>query len=479
MALIGQDCSRSAEHSQHLFKDPTHFSESIQRRIVERTTVLGEEFELVDDRCFERDYVPVFDGQVFRGHLWNYRDVTARKTLQRQLQARLVHADRLASLGQLAAGVAHEINNPAAYILANLVTMREQIQSLVTDMALAPLDSDMLRSQLLDICTSLQENITGVRQIRSTTRSLKRFSRPEGEEILMTQLNDVIENVVKLVSNEVRHRAQLILHLEPLSPIPLDRAQMSQVFLNLITNAAHAIDHGHAFDNTITIRSHQENETIVVTVEDTGHGIHPDHIHRVFEPFFTTKSQELGTGLGLSLVADIVRRHQGTIHVQSQLEQGSIFRLSIPCNTGLELRLPPAPQPHVAKSRLQARILIIDDERAICTSYQRLLGRYYDVEIAKGGREALSILERDSSFDTLICDLMMPDMDGPEFFRELQQSAPHLIDRVIFWTGGAFTPRTEQLIRSTSNLVLEKPVEPKLLLNMLDRWFSGSAKPSV
>jgi anti-sigma regulatory factor (Ser/Thr protein kinase) len=189
--------------------------------------------------------------------------------------------------------------------------------------------------------------------------------------------------------------------------------KLAQVFLNLLINAAHAIDEGDADNNRITLRTWVEGEDVLAEVKDTGKGIPPENLERIFDPFFSTKGPGKGSGLGLAICRSIVAEFEGTIRVESQMGKGTRFVLRFPvkpdeleerCVTGA----PGKPQPVTVRGR----ILVVDDEEVLRRTMQRLLGAEHDVSLAASGAEARSLLERDSSFDLILCDLMMPEMTG-------------------------------------------------------------------
>ena len=483
--LVGVDCSRSASESARLFANPDGFLGRIPRLLEDRKIVRNEEIDLADGRTVERDYVPIFADGAFVGHLWNYRDVTARKNLERQLQERLIHADRLASVGQLAAGVAHEINNPAAYVVINLSTIERNIDVIRSKLqtvfsayeagdessrASALGGAREVEHQLGEVRKLLRDNIDGMNHIRSVTRSLQSFSRIERNEVELVQINDVVEATGKMVTNEIRYRAGFVKDLgQDIPPVAADRGKLSQALLNLLTNAAHAIEEGRADENQVTVRTFTEGDSIVVAVDDTGEGIADGDVEKIFQPFFTNKPRDRGTGLGLALAAEVVRMHGGQISFKTEPGEGSHFAIRLPFETGLTVTSqPPTERPVVSGSRA-ARVLLIDDEPAICSAYEALLGQHHDVVVAHGGHAALAVLDTDTDFDVILCDLMMPKVDGTQIFERIAEVAPSLTDRIVFCTGGAFTPKAKRFTSNLKNPVLQKPVDPQRLLTVIDQ----------
>ena len=394
-----------------------------------------------------------------RAYLASLRDITDLRRAQ-ELERRLLHADRLASIGQLAAGVAHEINNPSSFIQTNLelLTARlEQIGEQYPDLA----------ATLREMRDMLTDSLSGAQRISSIVRDLSAFSRIERDDVDQVDLNEIVEIACNIAANEIRHRALLVKQLGEVPTVSGDRPKLIQVLVNLLVNAAHAIESGKAEENAVTVSTFVRDECVVIAVEDTGSGI-PDHIlRRIFEPFFTTKEREVGTGLGLSISAETVRRHRGELEVKSELGKGTRFEMILPEDTGLT-SVPPSelPQPAPAPRR-RARILLIDDEAMLRRAVRRMLEPIHTVVEAPTGREALTLLAGDDTFDVIICDLMMPELDGPSFYERIGALHPALLDRVVFLTGGAFTPRAKAFVATARPRVLEKPIATEELRSVI------------
>lgn len=269
-----------------------------------------------------------------------------------QTQLYLLQREKLASLGQMAAGVAHEINNPVGYVYSNLTTLAEYVQvfkELVAECdRLAELlkDEPALRPELReslarinrirerenlgfilsDIDSLLSDSLGGAERVRDIVLNLRNFARTDESELKDWDINQGIEDTLKIVWNELKYKAKVI---KKLSPLPLVRCypgQLNQVFLNLLLNAVQAIrERGE-----ITLETHTENDQIVVRVSDTGEGIPAERIERIFDPFFSTKPKGKGTGLGLSISFTIVEKHNGKIEVESEPGRGSTFTVRLP-----------------------------------------------------------------------------------------------------------------------------------------------------
>ncbi len=389
-------------------------------------------------------------------HLVSLRDVTERRQAL-ELRDRLAHTERLAAIGQLAAGVTHEINNPAAYVVANLTTMLDIVSDLERELGAK---SETL-AKINELGDMVRENLDGMSRIRSITSDLRTFARIDSNEVTLVDLNECVISACKIAFNEIRHRAHLVQALTDLPRIPGSHAKLAQVVINLLVNAAQAIPEGDVEAHRVTVRTGASNDEVWLQVEDTGRGISPQVRARMFDPFFTTKARSQGTGLGLALCADIVRQHQGTITPRPGPNGGTCFELRLPRNTQLEPSVaPPAAASQImprSRSQRRLRVLLIDDEPLVLRSLRRMLSEH-EVDTAQGGSEALAQLKHRQDYDLVFCDLMMPEMDGTVVFSELERRMPELVDRVVFCSGGAFTTRTKQFVEQSSRPLIEKPL---------------------
>jgi PAS domain S-box-containing protein len=382
-----------------------------------------------------------------------FPDVTERK----QMQARLLLADRMASVGTLAAGVAHEINNPLAYLVANLGYAHEELSRL--------LERDSTSSPMKPVCAALGEALHGAERVRTIVGDLKTFSRETQEPVRAVDLKQVLDSTLNLAAGEIRHRARLVKTYGDVPPVRGNDSRLGQVFLNLLVNAAQAIpSDGEADQHEIRVTTRQLSpRRVAVEVSDTGTGIAPELVGRIFDPFFTTKPPGVGTGLGLSICHNLITAMGGELHVHSDLGRGTTFQVLLPvASTPVEEPAPePRPVPHLGP---RGRVLVIDDEPMLCSALERILRPHHDVVFTTLAAEILPRLEAGERFDLILCDLMMPRMSGMDFHAALQRLRPELTGRVIFLTGGAFTPQAKAFLERVPNRRVDKPFNARALL---------------
>jgi PAS domain S-box-containing protein len=373
------------------------------------------------------------------------RDITE----QRALQVRLMVSDRMASLGTLAAGVAHEINNPLAAVTTNLALIADDVRALV--------DGAPVRD-VAELAEMVDEARQGAERVRKIVLSLQTFSRAEDLRRTAVDVAAVLDRSSELAFNEIKHRARLVKDYAEIPRVDADEPRLGQVFINLLLNAAHSIPEGRADHNEIRLVTRLDTSgRVVVEVKDTGCGIPANAMRRIFDPFYTTKGVGEGTGLGLSICHAIVTGLGGEITAESQPGQGSVFRVALPPSQ-LTLARPTPQVPPVTPSGRRGRILIVDDDALSGTSLRRVLRSAHDVTMVMRGREALDLLAAGHRFDVLLCDLMMPEVNGMDLYDEVSRSAPDLLQRIVFVTGGAFTPAAEAFLERVPNQWLRKPV---------------------
>ncbi len=384
------------------------------------------------------------------------REITERK----QMEAQLAQSDRLASVGVLAAGVAHEINNPLVYIMNNLSYVLTH-----------------LPDGLEELASALREARSGAERVRDIVKDLKTFSRSDSEKMEPVDVRTILDSAIKVAHNEIRHRAQLVRHYDDIPPVDAN-ARLGQVFLNLILNAAHAIGEGDVANNQIAVSVERRDATgqVSVSIRDTGVGIPGDRLAKIFDPFYTTKPVGVGTGLGLSICRNITEALGGRIDVTSEVGVGSTFTVTLPYS---EQRQPSAVQPSSrppAQSTRSLRVLVVDDDVFVARSIRRLLRPQHDVTLALSGRQALSLI-RNADYDVIFCDVMMPEMTGMELHAAVSKQNSRLSERFVFITGGPFTPEARELFDTVTNPCIQKPFTPGDLASVLDSAISSGSSP--
>jgi len=389
------------------------------------------------------------------------RDVTERK----QLQGHLMLADRLASLGTLAAGVAHEINNPLLYVSMNLEYVTSELQRIVGQLASggAHKASETV-PQLEALDRPLHEAREGAQRVKDIVRDLRSFSTGGGgERVWPVDISAIMESALRMARNEIKYRAEVVRQYGETPMVDANESRMAQVFLNLLINAAQAIPEGNVPNNEIRISTTTDRMgRAVIQVQDTGVGIPTDVMPRIFDPFFTTKAVGKGTGLGLAIVHRIVTAIKGEIYIESQVGSGTTVRLILPPALGSPQATEAKPlSPHDVgvRDERRLRVLLIDDETALGTSLRRCISRYWNASFVNDGRQALELLRHDCGYDVIVCDLMMPEVTGMDIYEELVQSKPDLSKRMLFMTGGAFTERARTFLESVPNRHLDKPFD--------------------
>ncbi len=385
------------------------------------------------------------------------RDVTERS----RLRAQLAHADRLASLGMMAAGVAHEINNPLAFVM------------LAADM----LERDPVVLAGGERTGELVRNIrTGVKRIATIVRDLRTYGQYEDEPPRAVDLGMVFDSAVAITAHEVRSRARLRREYEALPAVLGVPMRLEQVFVNLLLNAAHAIPEGRT-NGEIAISAHSSGPNVVIEVTDNGSGIPAEVLPRIFEPFVTTKPLGAGVGLGLSICRDIVVRWGGRIDASSTEGSGTTLRVTLPLATesrpvdskaplarSIVATHPPSARP---VSGARRRILVIDDEPLTVAMATAVLRESHDVVGETDPAAALDRLLGDGTFDVIVCDLMMPGLTGMDIYERIARERPGLEQQFVFLTGGAYTERARTFLASITNRRLMKPLSTANLESLL------------
>jgi PAS domain S-box-containing protein len=399
-----------------------------------------------------------------------HQDITEQRQAQQaaeKMRTQLALADRMSSLGTLAAGVAHEINNPLTYVISNLALAAVSIREL---------PGRPSKSQLQELVQLIEEAGQGAESVRKIVRGLGALSRAGDDHPVALDVREVLESSIKITSHELRQKARLVKQYRAVPPVRADEARLGQVFVNLLVNAAQAIPDGRSGDNEIRVTLATDAAgRVVVEIRDTGVGIPAETLGRVFDPFFTTKSVGKGTGLGLSISHNIVTSLGGAMEVESEVGRGSAFRVLLPASVAEPE--PPAgePTPGPVGPVGRASVLIVDDDPMVAKSLCRALDGH-EVQIAGNGKHALDLLREGRQFDVIVCDLMMPVMTGMELHAALTRERPELLPRMVFITGGVFTAGAGTFLEQVPNARLEKPFSADNLRAIVGKMLSALAR---
>jgi PAS domain S-box-containing protein len=407
------------------------------------------------------DFAPIFarDGTL-AGGVALVKDVTERRDAER-LVAR---AERMASLGALAAGMVHEIQNPLAFTVTSLDVVDRLLE--------APLDP----AKLTELRVAVASAREGALRVSNIARDLKTFARADDDRHTAVDVTQAMESALKLVAPQLKVRATLVTRFSPVPRVRGNEHRLVQLFVNLLVNAAESFDTRDQGEHRVTVSVDTTGEGGArIVVEDTGRGLPATEPSRVFEPFFTNKPS--GMGLGLAICHGIVSSFGGEIfHEPPSGPGGGPAR-----GTRMVVLLPPfeerpptprpprtstVPPPRPTDRRsdpgprdvARGRVLVIDDEERLAATLRLALSPAHDVDVATSGRAGRdAVLAGD--YDVVLCDLFLPDLSGPEIFDDVVASRPELGGRFVFLTGGAFTDAARSFLRRVPNARLEKPFD--------------------
>jgi PAS domain S-box-containing protein len=449
--ITGYDASELIGRTPAMLRSSAHdtaFYEAIWQRVssglVYSGTLVGRR---KDGSLFDQELTvwPILDPA---GAITHYvglrRDVTERKRTEQTLRV----SERMASLGTLAAGVAHEINNPLTYVLLNLRFLHDRIAG--ESLGDAPRENRML--------IAADRALEGAERVSAIVKDLRALSRPDDRELELVDPRAVLASALRMVGNDLRHRAELVELFEPVPKVMANTAQLGQVFLNLLVNAVQALEGSAQKPGRVRVRTATDEDGFaLVEVSDSGCGIRPDHLQRIFDPFFTTKPVGLGTGLGLAHCHSAVKALKGEILVESTVGVGSRFRVRLPPAARAELERP-TPVSGAAARRVLApeRVLVLDDDLAVGEALRQALADH-DVTVV-GSAEAGLAAARTNRYTVIFCDVMMPGMTGMDFYTELARHDPSQLGAVVFMTGGVQSAAVRQFLDRVAAPCLEKPL---------------------
>jgi len=409
-------------------------------------------------RWVEGLYLPLHqddDGAVTQA-LVTLQDVTEA----RAMRAQLAQAGRLASVGTLASGVAHEVNNPLTYVLFNLAHLKRELEYHAID---TPWAGGLVE------CAA--DAITGANKVRDIVWDIKAFSAVRMDTVEPVDVNRSVQHALTMANNQLRHRARLDIQLGEIGWLLGSPGRLNQAFLNLVLNAVQAIPEDDGQQHVISVTSFEENHAVHVTIRDDGVGIPQADQERLFDPFFTTRDHE-GSGLGLSICHSIVSSFGGRIWLESAPGAGTAAHVVLPLpreDADSDFFDEPTSQSGLTTHR----VLVIDDDKLLTKALARACEGRFDLTVLNSGARAVELLRQDQQWDLVLCDLMMPGMSGMDLYDWVRRRHPELVHRVAFMTGGAFSPKAQRLLESTTNPVLDKPFTvsafPSLLAGLVRR----------
>ncbi len=409
-----------------------------------------------DDQPCEVDdsSAPIVDdrGQLLGGVVV-FRDVTARKRVER----RLAQSERLAAIGTMAAGMAHELNNPLAAVVVNLdfaIDGLAQAEQMLGTSA----DNESIVHKLRGLVAALGDAQLGTRRVTRVVQDLTNFARPGPEDQQTLDVPDVLDAAIAAVDASSSGGIVIERRYGTTPYVEANEARLLQVFGNLLAAAIRSVANVQSRARSVIVGTRTDDEgRAVIEVRDTGRGIAAGDLKRIFDPFFVAPSSAAGGGLGLGLCHGVVSALGGEITVESEVDRGSVFVVKLPGARGRRVVEPAVPEVAAAK---RGRILVIDDDVQLGRVFERVLGRDHDVVVEHDPRSGLARLMAGEWFDLVFCDVMMPGLDGVALFNEVRATLPELAQRIVFVTGGAVGDAAQAFVASTRNVVLAKPFGP-------------------
>ena len=409
--------------------------------------------------------------------IYKHSMARAQREREHRMQRRLELAERLASLGTVAAGVAHEVNNPLSFVISNIDFALSELQTQTTDSGAGS------PAWMRELVQALGEAQTGAERVKQIVSELRAFARPTSTHTDRQNVNRILRSAIDMVAHELRRSAKVRTEYAEVPPVLANETRLSQVFMNLLLNAAHAVASPAARGQEIVVRSYVEPDgNVAVEISDQGCGMNAETQSRIFDPFFTTKEPGLGTGLGLAICRGIVSSLHGEIRVESREGEGTRFIVSLPsaAEGASEVATSSAETPAVDHS-MRAAILVIDDEPLLRSVIARMIGSEYELTLVESADQATALIESGNRYDAILCDLMLRRQSGMDLHALLLQRHADQARRMIFLTGGAFTTDAAEFLNLMQRRHLAKPFTAEelreTLQHHLSRW-GYTARPS-
>jgi signal transduction histidine kinase/ActR/RegA family two-component response regulator len=406
----------------------------------------------------------------------------------RRLQASFAHSEKLVALGTLVAGVGHEINNPLSAVMLSVEVAQRRVVPLLQvamDVSRARRAGEDL-GPLLERLDKLSQPERASRDalrifedigsaadaIASIVRDLRVFARTDQEELPEPiDVEQLVDHAIRLVGREILQRGMIERDYAPdLPKLVIPRNRVTQVLVNVLVNAAHAIREVERPVHHVKITARADDDFMAIAISDTGPGIAPDSLSRIFDPFFTTKRQELGTGLGLAISRSILRRLGGDLLVESVYGDGATFICFLPIpsrDTPRERIKAERPRSSAAPARLSSSVLLVDDDERMLRSYSLLLNPEYRLITAQDGTDAIELLQSGSTPDFAVIELDLPVADGLVLWHWLHEHRPQLARNTVIVTGAGSKEAFVNFLADHQGPVLHKPVRGEDLMRVL------------
>jgi signal transduction histidine kinase len=381
-----------------------------------------------------------------------------------ETQEQLVQVEKMASIGLLTAGIAHEINNPLSFLLPNFELIEAWLAAARQGRGTGRVPT------LEDLTRVVAECRGGLDRIARLVRQLRVFSHPGRPNLGPVDLDPLVRSVVGLVERETAGRAEVTVYSSRDCIARGNEDHLRQVLLNLLINSAQSIS--AQTGGRIDVVVDQKDGDITIRVIDNGCGIAPENLRRVFDPFFTTKPVGLGTGLGLSISRDLVKKMGGSITMESQLGRGTVVSVTLrkwreeANQEAIEPLRTPTPELVTPGTGRRLSIIVIEDETALLAPLRRMLASHHDIIAFSDSREGMRCLMEREPPDVIICDINMPGVGGVEIYREVSRVRPFLARRFLFLTGGVNEDAAPLL--ADGRRILEKPVHREGLIAAIE-----------
>ena len=381
-----------------------------------------------------------------------------------ETQEQLVQVEKMASIGLLTAGIAHEINNPLAFLLPNFEIIEDWLECARQGKTSARVPTLEELGKLVAECRG------GLDRIARLVRQLRVFAHPGRQNLGPVDVDALVRSVVGLVERELSGRAEVTVYSSQDCIARGNEDHLRQVLLNLLINSSQSISAQSG--GRIEVVVDQKDGEITIRVIDNGCGIAPENLRRVFDPFFTTKAVGYGTGLGLSISRDLVKKMDGSITLESQLGRGTVVSVTVrkwreePNQEAVEPLRTPTPELIAPNVGRRLSIIIIEDETALLAPLRRMLAGYHDIITFSDPRDGMRCLIEREPPDVIICDINMPGVGGVELYREVTRVRPFLARRFMFLTGGVSEEATALI--GDERRILEKPVHREDLIAAIE-----------